>query len=390
VRAGVDPYQKVTSGRITTETTGWMRDGKPFKGLNFASQDYLSLASHPHLVEAVVKTVRDCGVHSAGSSALMGNTEITERLERRLAEFLGYAECTVFPTGWTAGYGIVRLLAKPDDFVLIDILAHACLQEGANAASKNVSRFPHLSNTSVERRLKSIREKNPDAGILVVTETLFSMDSDVPNVAELQAICTAHGATLLVDCAHDLGAMGPTGRGMLEIQGMVGKVDVLMGSFSKTFASIGGFVATQHKGFKTVLRFCCGPQTFTNAMTPQQAAVILAAFDVVDSPEGDDRRTRLAANSVRMRESLARHGFELLGLPSSIVPAVLGESPLSRTMTKYAIEHGGIVNLVEYPAVSKNQCRWRLQIMADHTADQIDGFVEIAVEARTRASALLA
>jgi len=220
-----------------------------------------------------------------------------------------------------------------------------------------------------------------------VTETLFSMDSDIPDITALQALCRRYDATLLVDCAHDLGALGERGLGVLHAQGMVGKVDILMGSFSKTFASPGGFVACNDLGLKFALRSSCGPSTFTNAMTPIQAAVIDAALSIVDSPEGGERRARLLANATLLRDGLATEGFAVMGQPSAIVPVVLGNASISRVMTKYAAEEGGIVNLVEFPAVTRNACRWRMQAMADHTEGDIRSMVEIAVSAREQAEA---
>ena len=188
-----------------------------------------------------------------------------------------------------------------------------------------------------------------------------------------------------MDCAHDLGALGQRGLGILHTQDMVGKVDILMGSFSKTFASPGGFVACNDLGIKFALRSSCGPSTFTNAMTPIQAAVIDRALSIIDSPEGDERRARLLANTTMLRDGLAAEGFTVLGQPSAIVPVVLGDASISRLMTKYAAEEGGIVNLVEYPAVARNACRWRLQVMADHAESHVRSMVERAVSARRRA-----
>lgn len=380
---GLDPYQKYSRGKISATVSGMFRNGVAFSGVNFASQDYLSLSSHLRLVQSVKSAAEEFGVHSAGSSILMGGCEMSLRLEQAFEKFLEYREVTLFPTGWTAGYGIVKMLARPGDHIVIDFLAHACLQEGASCSGATVHRFPHLSNEAVRKHLVRIRSAQPDAGILVVTETLFSMDSDSPDVAELQAICTEHGATLLVDCAHDLGCMGETGRGILEVQGMVGKVDVLMGSFSKTFASIGGFVATQHRGLRTAMRACCGPQTFTNAMTPIQAAVVLEALAIVSDPEGAARRKRLAANVAYLRQQLNENGFVTTGEPSAIVPVAVGDSATARLMTRHMTRNGAIVNLVEYPAVARSKSFWRLQVMADHEASQIDDLVGKAIEARS-------
>jgi glycine C-acetyltransferase len=384
---GLDPYSRRTTSRIGTQCRAEGRDGQVYSGVNFASQDYLSLASHPLICEAAKSAVETHGVHSAGSAALMGSTTLSMELEKRLARFLGYADCTVFPTGWGAGYGAIRTLARQGDHILIDVLAHACLQEGARNAGAQLHTFPHLSHEAVERRLTRIRREHPRAGILVVTETVFSMDSDVPEIAPLQALCRRFGATLLVDVAHDLGAIGPNGGGYLELQGLMGQVDVVMGSFSKSFASNGGFVASNAPGLKLALRVFAGPLTFTNALSPVQAAIVLKALDIITSPEGAARRGRLMENILQMRAGLEAEGFVPMGQPSAIIPVVLGESALSRVMTRNALQAGGIVNLVEFPAVSRNTCRWRIQVMADHTAAQIDRFLDIATAAREAAAA---
>lgn len=381
----IDPYQKYSTTRVSNFIEGAHRDGTPFRGHNFASQDYLSLASHPDLMQAAIKAIETYGLHSAGSAALMGNTALSVALEQRLAGFLGYEDVVVFPIGWAAGYGSVKTLVKPHDHVVIDILAHACLQEAARDATPNVHVHSHMNVKAVESRLARIRREDETCGILVVTETLFSMDSDVPDIAAMQDVCNRYNATLLVDCAHDLGSLGATGRGKLEDFDMVGKVDILVGAFSKSFASMGGFVATNNKGFRFGLRGQCGPSTFTNAMSPVQAATVLAALDLIEGEEGQARRERLLRNSLRLRAGLEEAGFEVLGKPSAVVPMLIGDILLARLMTRYAVEFGGIVNLVEHPAVARNACRWRLQVMADHTDEQIDAMIEIAEKAREMA-----
>lgn len=383
---GVDPYCKVSLTRTGTLAQSRLRCGRVVEGANFASQDYLNLSSHPAIAEAARGAISEFGVHSAGSSALMGCTALSEELERRLAAFLGYSDCTVFPTGWGAGYGIVKTLVRPEDHVVIDCLSHACLQEGARNATRNVHAFPHLSNDAVARRLTRIRDEHPEAGILVVTETVFSMDSDVPNLRELQALCRRHGATLLVDVAHDLGAIGPTGRGYLELMNLVGQVDIVMGSFSKTFATNGGFVASNHRAMKLMLRGHCGPLLFSNAISPIQAAIALAALDIVQGEEGAELRGQLLASSVALRAAFKDAGFKVGGQPTAIVPIYLGDARTSRLMTREMHEAGILVNLVEHPAVARNACRWRAQVMAKHDLEQVGRFVRAAVAARDRIS----
>jgi glycine C-acetyltransferase len=374
---GLDPYSKGSNGAILTECQAQDRNGKIIHGINMASQDYLSLGSHPSIKEAAKMAVDRYGFHSAGSPALMGNTTPSIALEKKLAEFVGMQECVIFPTGWAAAYGVIRGLIKPDDCVIIDALAHASLVEGARAATKNVYVFPHLSLAGLERRLKRVRAEKPEAGILVVTESLFSMDSDTPDLVAHQELARKYDALLLVDAAHDLGCLGATGRGHLETQGLLGKVDLLMGSFSKTFASNGGFVASNHPALKLALRYGSCPLTFSSAISPVQASVVLESIRIIESNEGKLRRSQMLQNANYLRQTLKNSGFEVMGDPSAIVPAILGDSGRSRFITKHCLEGGALVNLVEYPAVAKNAARVRLQVMSDHTYQQIDRFVDI-------------
>lgn len=374
----VDPYSKYTSGRITTVTEAFDRSGRRLgrgPSVNFASQDYLSLASHPQVLAAAHDAVERYGVHSAGSAALMGSTELAVHLEQRIAAHLKFSDCTVFPTGWGAGYGVVRTLVRASDHVVMDALSHACLQEGARSATRNVHLFPNNDVEGARRRLGRIRQEHPDAGILLITEGLFSMDSTTPDIQAMQLAADEHGATLLVDVAHDYGSLGDSGSGTLEQQDMLGRVDVVMGSFSKTFASNGGFVATNHPALKLALRYNCGPLTFTNALSPVQAACVHAALDIVQSAEGRERRERVMRSSQQLRAGLTTLGVEVLGEASAIVPAVLGSVADARLLTRAMQQEGFLVNLVEFPAVSRSASRWRLQVMADHTPAQIEAFL---------------
>ncbi|MCP4384660.1 MAG: aminotransferase class I/II-fold pyridoxal phosphate-dependent enzyme [Hyphomicrobiales bacterium] len=158
LRANVESYSKYTSTRIAPEICAYDRGGRACHGVNFASQEYLSLASDRRVLSAAFEAAQTYGVHSAGSAALMGLTKLTIDLEEKIAEFLGVSDATVFPTGWGAGYGVIKTLVTPADHVVIDVLAHACLQEGATSATRNVHRFPHCSSQAVERRLRRIRK----------------------------------------------------------------------------------------------------------------------------------------------------------------------------------------------------------------------------------------
>ncbi|MEO6388597.1 MAG: pyridoxal phosphate-dependent aminotransferase family protein, partial [Croceibacterium sp.] len=208
-------------------------------------------------------------------------------------------------------------------------------------------------------------------GILVVTESLFSMDSDTPDIAGLQDLAHEFNATLVVDVAHDLGNLGPTGRGFLEIQNMVGKVDVVMGSFSKTFASNGGFVAARGRAVKEYMRYYSSPNTFSNALSPASAAIVSKAFEIVCSPEGNALRAKLHRNIMMLRSMLHSCGLETYGDPSAIICVKTGTESFSRLVSRRLPGLGMLANLVEFPAVPKGQARFRLQMMANHSQHDI-------------------
>jgi glycine C-acetyltransferase len=291
----------------------------------------------------------------------------------------------LYPTGWAAGFGVIKGLVRSADHVVMDMLSHSCLQEGANAATKNIHLFRHLDNEYCRNILSKIRAKDKENGILVVTESLFSMDSDTPDLAALQALCHEFNATLVVDVAHDLGNLGQDGRGHIGMQNMLGKIDVVMGSFSKTFASNGGFVACKSRAVKEYLRFYSAPATFSNALSPVQAATVLKAFEIVESIEGRVQRLALMANILTLRHHLREEGLEYYGDPSAIVCVKMGTEGLARLVSRHLPELGLVANLVEFPAVPKGAARIRMQVMARHSEKNIADAVQILKTAKARA-----
>ncbi|WP_340587493.1 aminotransferase class I/II-fold pyridoxal phosphate-dependent enzyme [Erythrobacter alti] len=389
-KTGTWPLGRSTEQGAFSRCTARTDEGELFSGVNFASQDYLSLNSHPEVLETAIQTMRDFGVHSAGSPALVGNTSLSLALERKIAEFLGYDHVALFPTGWAAGFGVIKGLVRAKDHVVMDALSHACLQEGANAATRNVHLFRHNMVEHARTKLEAIRAKDSENGILVVTESLFSMDSDTPDIAALQELAHEFDATLMVDVAHDLGNLGPTGRGFIEMQGMLGKVDVVMGSFSKTFASNGGFVAARGRAIKEYMRFYSSPNTFSNAMSPANAAIVGKAFEIVASEEGAQLREKLMRNIVMLRGMLKSCGIETYGDPSAIVCTKTGSEALARLASRRLPALGMLANLVEFPAVPKGQARFRLQVMANHSQHDIVDAVHRLSAATTEGAADLA
>lgn len=345
--------------------------GTATRGINFASQDYLSLASHPAVREAAQAALSEAGPHSAGSAVLLGNSRYSLALEAALAELLRLEHVTLFPTGWGAAFGVITALVHARDYVLVDQLAHASLRQGANAATRNVVLHRHLDTGHVRELLAAIRARDAENAILVVTEGLFSMDADCPDLPLMQHLCREYNATLLVDVAHDLGAMGPGGAGSLGEQAMLGKVDLVMGAFSKTFAANGGFVATASRAVKRQLQLFAGPHLFSNALSPVQAACVLESLRIVTGGEGDGLRAALHQNALALRACLAETGMRCLGLPSAIVPLWIGSEQVARLAGRTLAREGVFVNAVEYPGVPLGAARLRLQVMARHRPVQL-------------------
>ncbi len=378
---GLWPYAKSTETAPKTHCAAKTDSGEEISGVNFASQDYLSLSSHPAIKQAAIDAIGEYGVHSAGSGALLGNTRLSLQLEKTISDFMGGPEIVLYPTGWSAGFAAVQGLVRPHDHVVLDVLAHSCLQEGARAATQNIHFHGHLNLEGLTRRLQRIRSADTVNAILVCTESLFSMHSDTPDIAAMRAICDEYDARLLVDCAHDFGCIGEDGLGHIGLQKMIDKVDVIIGSFSKTFASNGGFIAVKTRAVAEYMKYFSATQTFSNALSPAQAATVLAAFEIVASDEGKRRRLSLMDNILYMRSEMAKVDLEALGHPSAIVPVRVGAEGLARIAARELASLGAIANLVEYPAVPQGGARFRVQVMADHTRGDVDTLVRLMRQA---------
>ncbi|HEX8619423.1 MAG TPA: aminotransferase class I/II-fold pyridoxal phosphate-dependent enzyme [Thermoanaerobaculia bacterium] len=383
------PYARTLQQRPGSETVLESQNARRVAGMNFGSQDYLGLSAHPAILDAAKRALDEYGPHAAASPMLQGNTIPGRKLERALADALQTEHVLLFPTGWAAGFGAITGLVRPQDSIVIDQLSHACLMQGARAATQNVYLFRHNDVDALRHRLTKIREKDSENAILVVSEGLFSMDSDSPRIDAMQQVCRELGAVLMMDVAHDFGATGPRGTGQIGFQQMLGKVDLVMGSFSKTFSSNGGFVATNSRSARQFLGIYGGTHMYSNGISPVQSAVALEAMRIVRSPEGAELREKSFDNILRLRAGFESHGIECLGNPSNVVPVMCGDETVAKWTARLLEERGLIANLVEYPAVPRERARFRFQIMASHSEEQIDRAVGVFVKCMEEAKEMV-
>lgn len=370
--AGVWQYFRTHRSGIARQIEVQDEHGRIFTGLNGASQDYLGLAGDTRVIDASKAAVDLYGAHSAGSAPMGGRTSLATRVEHRVSDAIGLRHVCLFPTGWAAGYGALYALLRKGDHVVIDMLAHNCLRHGAEASGATVHNFGHNDLNSLEKRLRRIRSKEPDAEILIVTEGLFSMDSDSPDISRLVELKKLHGAALFLDVAHDFGVLGPGGAGVAAEAGGYGEIDFVMGSFSKTFASIGGFFAAHDLGSVRAVQGFSGSYTFSNYLIPAQLGALDAAFDIVFSREGEDRRARLLENTCSLRSLLKDLGVETIGDISAMTIVKAGSEARARLAYRSILAQGVIVNCVEYPAVRRGEARFRVQLSPDYHRGEIE------------------
>jgi 7-keto-8-aminopelargonate synthetase-like enzyme len=381
IEAGVWQYRvRILSenGKHLTVESG---EGNQFQGIDFTRYDYLGLTKHSAIRAAAHDAIDRFGVHSCSSGPLMGNSQASEQLQAATSEFLGIPHVLLFPSGWSASFGAITCIVRKGDYVVMDELAHQSLQQGAYGATDNVRKFPHLDNAGAEAVLREIRTESPDAGILVVTEGLYSMDGDTPDLAGLVQICRAYDAGICVDISHDLGATGPGGTGSLGSAGVLNEVDIVCGGFSKVFGTPGGFLATRHFGFYCHAGCFAGSYTYAAAMSPVAASIAHAAMKILRGPEGDVLRGKLAAVGSRAREICAASGLTTFGTGSAIVPVLIGPEAVARVAGALAFERGVLSMVLEFPVVKLHQARFRLSMGVSHTEQDLRQAATVLISA---------
>jgi len=362
--AGLYPYFKPISD---SEDTSVVIDGKP--RIMLGSNNYLGLTHHPKVLEAAESALHRYGSGCTGSRFLNGTLDLHGELEAALATFLGKEDCLVFSTGYAANLGLISCLVGRGDKVFIDKLDHASIVDGAKMSFGESVRFNHGNLAQLERKIVS----EPTRGALIIVDGVYSMEGDVADVPALVSVAQRHGIALALDDAHSLGVLGPNGDGTAAHFGMTDEVDIIAGTFSKSLASIGGFVAAS-ENIIHYLRHHSRPLIFTASLPPANTAGVLAALEVLQ--QEPDRRERLWANTRRLQEGFRSLGFDIGPTQTPIVPVLIG--PLEKTFLfwRKLFDAGVFTNPVAPPAVPPSQCRLRTSLMATHRPDQIDFALE--------------
>jgi len=358
---GLYPYFRVISSAQDTEV---LINGK--KVLMLGSNSYLGLTNHPKIKEAARAAVEKYGSGCAGSRFLNGTLDIHLELERELAQLVRKEAVLLYSTGFQVNLGVISALVSKGEFVLGDKSNHASIVEGCLLSQGKFLRFPHRDMATLESRLRNL---NPECGKLVVVDGVFSMEGDIIPLPELCRIAARYGATVMVDDAHAIGVLGKNGAGTANHFGVTDQVHLIMGTFSKSLASLGGFIASDAKTID-YLKHHSRPLIFSASMSPANAAAVLAALRIMTKEP--ERIARLWHNTARMKEGLRRLGFGLGDSQTPILPLYCRDLLLAFKLCKRLHEEGVFVNPVVSPAVAPGQELIRISLMATHTDQQID------------------
>ena len=334
------------------------------------SNNYLGLTTHPKVRQAALDAIQRYGTSCTGSRFVNGTLELHEQLEREMAEWVGKESALVFSTGMQTNLGTISALVSREDVVVLDKQDHASVVDGARLGWGETKRFRHNDMTDLERVLKSIPEGK---GKLVVLDGLYSMEGDIAPLPEVVPICKEYGARLMVDDAHAMGVLGG-GRGTAAHFNMTAGVDLIMSTFSKSFASLGGFIA----GDEPVVHYIkhhARALIFSASIPPANAAAALAALHVMQ--EEPERVARVNEIATRMRQEYRRLGFDIGQSETPVIPIIIGEDMRTLLTWKALFEAGVFVNPVISPAVPEGRQLLRTSYMATHTDKQLDRVLEI-------------
>ena len=343
-------------------------DGR--KMIMLGSNNYLGLTSDPRVKEAAIEAVKKYGVGCAGSRLLNGTLDIHEALEEQIAQFFKKEAAIVFSTGMQANLGCIQALVTPDSIAILDKFDHASIVDGCRLSLGTFKRYPHNNMAALEKILKS----EPEKGKLIIVDGLFSMEGDLAKLPEIVSLAHKYGARVMVDDAHGIGVMGGNGRGTAEHFGLEDKVDIIMGTFSKSLATIGGFIASSKEVIDYV-KHVGRALLFSASLAPPLVAAASRAIKIIQ--EEPERRERLWKNAYKWLNGLKSLGFDTGMSTTPIVPVIVGDEEKVFEACCYLEENGVFVSPVVPPAVPPGRCLLRTSVMATHTDSHLERALEV-------------
>jgi 7-keto-8-aminopelargonate synthetase and related enzymes len=358
---GIYPYFREIESDQDTEVT---INGK--RVLMFGSNAYLGLTNHPKVKEAAINAVKKYGTGMAGSRFLNGTLDIHVELEKKIAKFMGKEDAIVYPAGLMVNVGVVSCVTGREDYIIWDELNHASLIEGQRLSFSQKLKYKHNDMESLEKQLEKC---DPDKIKLIVMDTVFSMEGDVANLPEIVRLAKKYNANIMADEAHGIGVFGKQGKGVCDHYGVSDSVDLVMGTFSKSLASIGGFIAAS-EAITNYLRHNSRTYIFSASNTPAATAAASVAFDImINEPERIENLWKLTEYALNGFRSI---GCEIGNTSTPIIPIYIRNDEKTFLATKMLFEEGIFINPVVSPAVSPEQSLIRFSLMATHTTQQID------------------
>lgn len=363
--AGVYPYFRKIESEQDTEV---LINGK--KVLMFGSNSYLGLTNHPKVIEAAVAATKKYGTGCAGSRFLNGTLDIHIALEDRLAKFVGKDEAIIYSTGFQVNLGVASCLTGREDYILWDELDHASIIEGCRLSMSKKIKYKHNDMESLEKKLQMC---DPDKVKLIITDGVFSMEGDMANLPKICELAKKYNAAVYVDEAHGIGVFGNQGRGTCDHFGVTKDVDLIMGTFSKSFAALGGFIATDSVT-ANYLRHNSRSYIFSASITPASTAAVNAALDIMESePERIEHLWKVTNYAL---EGFRNIGCEIGHTSTPIIPLFIRDNDKTFAVTRDLLEDGIFVNPVVSPAVPSQDTLIRFSLMATHTIEQVDRALE--------------
>lgn len=362
---GIYPYFRVISSAPGTVVTV---DGKEL--LMIGSNNYLGLTNHPKVVEAAAEAARKFGSGCTGSRFLNGTLDLHVELEHRLATFMKRPAALVFSTGFQTNLGTISCLVGRNDTIYADRSNHASLVDGCRLSFGRTVKFAHNDMADLKRVLTNTVN---GGGRLIVVDGVFSMEGDIVKLPDVIRLARAHGARVMVDDAHSIGVLGEGGRGTAEHFGLIDETDIVMGTFSKSFASLGGFIAAEEDVIHYIKHFS-RELIFSASMPPASVASCIAALDIIESEP--ERRTRLWEITHRMHREFRQLGFEIGTTETPIIPILVGDDILTFRFWRELTDAGLFTNPVVSPAVPPGQALIRTSYTATHTDEQLDFVLE--------------